>query len=73
MHFFASYLYFLAGLAIWTYNMKIFHIDFSGVFSIIESVLRDTNVNIRRTPERGIKKGLSNIRRTPERGIKKGS
>jgi hypothetical protein len=28
--------------------------------------------NVRRTPERGIKKGSSNIRRTPERGIKKG-
>jgi hypothetical protein len=29
--------------------------------------------NVRRTPERGIKKGSTNVRRTPERGIKKGS
>jgi len=28
--------------------------------------------NVRRIPERGIKKGLSNVRRIPERGIKKG-
>ena len=57
----------------YTVNMKIFHVDFSEVFSIIESVSRDTNVNIRCAPERGIKKGSSNIRRAPERGIKKGS
>jgi hypothetical protein len=43
--------------------------DFN-VYNIIVS--KDTE-NVRRTPERGIRKGSTNFCRTPERGIRKGS